>query len=47
MRTDSLTFMLLACGRTDPQQWLATGHIDLRGNNELAGQLACNLRFTM
>jgi uncharacterized protein (TIGR03083 family) len=47
MRTDFLTFMLLACGRTDPQQHLASGDIELQGNKELAGQLARNLRFTM
>ena len=47
VRTDFLTFMLLACGRTDPDALLAAGDIELQGNNELAGQLAHNLRFTM
>ena len=47
VRTDFLTFMLLACGRTDPDAHLAAGNIKLRGNNELAGQLARNLRFTI
>ena len=47
VRTDFLTFMLLACGRTDPDARLAAGEIELRGNTELARQLARNLRFTM
>lgn len=47
VRTDFLTFMLLACGRTDPETHLAAGDIELRGNRDLAAQLARNLRFTM
>jgi uncharacterized protein (TIGR03083 family) len=47
IRTDSLTFMLLACGRVDPETHLANGDVELRGDKELAGQLARNLRFTM
>jgi uncharacterized protein (TIGR03083 family) len=47
VRTDFLTFMLLACGRTDPDTHLAAGDIELRGNTELARQLARNLRFTI
>ncbi len=47
VRTDFLTFMLLACGRTDPEAHLAAGDIELLGNQELAGQLARNLRFTI
>jgi uncharacterized protein (TIGR03083 family) len=47
VRTDFLTFMLLACGRTDPEPHLATGDVELQGNKELAAQLARNLRFTM
>jgi uncharacterized protein (TIGR03083 family) len=47
VRTDSLTFMLLACGRIDPETHLANGDVELRGDKELAGQLARNLRFTM
>ena len=47
MRTDFLTFMLLACGRTDPEQHLTNGDIELQGNEELAEQLARNLRFTI
>jgi uncharacterized protein (TIGR03083 family) len=47
VRTDSLTFMLLACGRVDPETHLANGDVELRGDKELAGQLARNLRFTV
>ena len=47
VRTDSLTFMLLACGRIDPETHLANGDVELRGDKELAGRLARNLRFTM
>ncbi len=47
VRTDSLTFMLLACGRIDPETHLKNGDIKLQGDKELAGQLARNLRFTM
>ena len=47
VRTDFLTFMLLACGRTDPEVQLSAGNIELQGNDELAGQLARNLRFTI
>jgi uncharacterized protein (TIGR03083 family) len=47
VRTDSLTFMLLACGRVDPETRLANGDVELRGDKELAGRLARNLRFTM
>lgn len=47
VRTDSLTFMLLACGRVDPETHLANGDIELRGDRELSGQLARNLLFTV
>lgn len=47
VRTDFLTFMLLACGRIDPEIHLANGAVELRGDQELAGRLARNLRFTM
>jgi uncharacterized protein (TIGR03083 family) len=47
VRTDSLTFMLLACGRIDPETHLANGDVELRGDKELAGRLARNLRFTI
>ena len=38
VRTDFLTFMLLACGRTDPEIHLATGDVELQGNKQLAAQ---------
>ncbi len=47
VRTDFLTFMLLACGRTDSEAHLAAGDIELQGNKDLAGQSARNLRFTI
>jgi uncharacterized protein (TIGR03083 family) len=47
VRTDFLTFMLLACGRSDPRGCLAAGDVELQGDEELAGQLARNLRFTL
>ena len=47
VRTDSLTFMLLACGRIDPETHLANGDVELRGNKDLAERLARNLRFTI
>jgi uncharacterized protein (TIGR03083 family) len=47
VRTDSLTFMLLACGRIDPETHLTNGDVELHGDERLAGQLVRNLRFTM
>ena len=44
--TDSLTFMLLACGRIDPAQPIAAGQVTYQGDTGLADQLARNLRFT-
>lgn len=46
MTTDFLTFMLLACGRIDPEQPIEDGRVELTGDVALAGQLARNLRFT-
>ena len=46
MTTDFLTFMLLACGRIDPEVPIAAGKVQLSGDLTLAGQLARNLRFT-
>ena len=47
VRTDFLTFMLLACGRIDPETHLANDDVQLQGNKELAAQLVRNLRFTI
>lgn len=46
MATDFLTFMLLACGRIDPEAPIGDGRVRLDGDLELAGRLARNLRFT-
>ncbi len=46
MTTDSLTFMLLACGRIDPAEPIDAGAVTLAGDLALADQLARNLRFT-
>lgn len=44
--TDFLTFMLLACGRIDPQGPIGEGKVTYAGDAALADQLARNLRFT-
>jgi len=45
--TDSLTFMLLACGRIDPDAAIAGGRIAWSGDDEIGARAARNLRFTM
>jgi uncharacterized protein (TIGR03083 family) len=45
--TDSLTFMLLACGRVDPELPVADGRIRWSGDDEWGARAARNLRFTM
>lgn len=45
--TDSLTFMLLACGRIDPDDPIADGRMTWIGDSELGERAARNLRFTM
>jgi uncharacterized protein (TIGR03083 family) len=47
LRTDSLTFMLLACGRIDPEAPIADRRITWSGDEELAARAARNLAFTM
>jgi uncharacterized protein (TIGR03083 family) len=44
--TDLLTFMLLACGRIDPEVPIAAGRVSYDGDVAIAEQLARNLRFT-
>jgi hypothetical protein len=44
---DSLTFMLLACGRIDPQGPIDDGRVTWSGDPELAARAAHNLAFTM
>ena len=45
--TDSLTFMLLACGRIDPEEPIADGRITWSGDTALGAHAARSLRFTM
>lgn len=45
--TDSTTFVLLACGRIDPEVEIAAGRIRWTGDTDLGGRAARNLRFTM
>jgi uncharacterized protein (TIGR03083 family) len=45
--TDSLTFMLLACGRVDPEEAIAAGKISWTGDDEWGAKAARSLRFTM
>jgi uncharacterized protein (TIGR03083 family) len=45
--TDSLTFMLLACGRIDPEGPIADGRIKWTGDDVVGAHAARNLAFTM
>jgi len=45
--TDSLTFMLLACGRVDPEEPIADGRVTWTGDAEIGAHAARNLRFTI
>jgi uncharacterized protein (TIGR03083 family) len=45
--TDSLTFMLLACGRIDPEEPIADGRVTWTGDDDIGGRAARSLRFTM
>jgi uncharacterized protein (TIGR03083 family) len=44
--TDFLTFMLLACGRIDPEDPISDGRVTYAGDAALADRLARNLAFT-
>ena len=44
---DSLTFMLLSCGRIDPSEPLSDGRISIAGDTDLGVHAARNLSFTM
>jgi uncharacterized protein (TIGR03083 family) len=46
LTTDSLTFVLLACGRIDPQQVIDDGTITWSGDQEWGEKAARNLAFT-
>lgn len=47
LTTDSLTFMLLACGRIDPEEPIADGRLTWSGDAELGPHAARHLAFTM
>lgn len=47
VEADALTFMLLACGRIDPEGPIADGRITWSGDAELGARAARNLAFTM
>jgi uncharacterized protein (TIGR03083 family) len=47
LTTDSLTFMLLACGRIDPEVPIADGRVTWTGDDDIGGRAARNLRFTI
>lgn len=47
LTTDSLTFMLLACGRINPEVPIADGRISWTGDAELGAHAARHLAFTM
>lgn len=44
---DSTTFIMLACGRVDPQAEIDAGRIGWSGDDQWGETAACNLRFTM
>jgi uncharacterized protein (TIGR03083 family) len=47
VHADFLTFMLLACGRVDPEVPIGQRHISWTGDAELGARAARNLAFTM
>lgn len=47
LTADSTTFVMLACGRTDPEAEIEAGRISWTGDDEIGGRAARNLRFTM
>lgn len=47
LHTDLLTFMLLACGRIDPEGPIADGRISWTGDDALGAHAARHLAFTM
>ncbi len=47
LTADSLTFMLLACGRIDPEEPIADGRVTWSGDAELGAHAARHLAFTM
>lgn len=47
LTADSLTFMLLACGRIDPEDPIADGRMTWTGDSEIGAHAARRLAFTM
>jgi hypothetical protein len=47
LSTDSTTFIMLACGRIDPQAQIDSGAVSWTGDADLGERAARNLRFTM
>lgn len=47
LTSDSTTFIMLACGRIDPQAQIDSGAVSWSGDAELGERAARNLRFTM
>ncbi len=47
LTTDSTTFIMLACGRIDPQAQIDAGVVSWAGDADLGERAARNLRFTM
>jgi uncharacterized protein (TIGR03083 family) len=47
LSTDSLTFMLLACGRIDPELPIADGRVTWTGDDAIGAHAARHLAFTM
>jgi len=47
LEADSTAFIMLACGRVDPQEQIDAGNITWSGDDELGEKAARNLRFTM
>ena len=47
LNADTETFVMLACGRVDPQERIDAGRISWTGDAEWGEKAARNLRFTM
>jgi len=47
LTADTETFVMLACGRIDPQERIDAGRISWSGDNEWGERAARSLRFTM
>jgi uncharacterized protein (TIGR03083 family) len=47
LQTDSTTFVMLACGRIDPEEQISSGAVRWTGDDEIGAHAARNLAFTM